>query len=168
MDLHGRVPDRSREPRYLRTTLRSAAGPHRRESEECRKVLTPLDQARFARGTVTEAGTSDPDTLPMTMRCSPSSESKPTATEYYRAAPCSVERRKADASEEIASRTRCRDFEQFRPLFEQAQREIEEGIRIDTTLRAQRPRSNPVGSSSWGGRRRTSHRWGRVFTQEVR
>ena len=47
------------------------------------------------------------------------------------------------AAEDIADRTRCDDFEQFQPLFEQAERELKSGLR--KTLRFGRDTSIDVG-----------------------
>ncbi len=38
-------------------------------------------------------------------------------------------------AEEIANRTKCEDFERFKPLFEKMQRELKDGVRISQQFR---------------------------------
>ena len=68
-------------------------------------------------------------------------------------------------AEEIASRTKCEAFEQFRPLFEQAQREIEEGIRIARPFE-RKAEIEPGRFFIVGGQKAYVASMGRVFTQE--
>ena len=49
--------------------------------------------------------------------------------EHHRASPCADRRLKSRHAETIASRRKCQDFETFRLLFEQVQRELDKDIR---------------------------------------
>ena len=94
-----------------------------RESEECRAVLEPLD----SRGLLTEADTSltleaDDETLLDSLGID-ASENDVTQLTHVRS------RSEIKAAEEIAQRTSCQDFDQFKPIFEQVQRDLETGAR---------------------------------------
>ena len=69
------------------------------------------------------------------------------------------------AAEEIASRTRCEDFEPFRSLFEQVQKEIDAGIR-DTRPFERKAEIEPGRFFVVGGQKAYVAEMGEVFTQE--
>lgn len=97
-----------------------------RALEECRSLLAPLDHQGLLSGEEIGAGpsaetTSDDELL---------AELKETKT----ASPITElqhVRKSADkrAAEQIADRTVCKDFEQFKPLFERVKRELKSGAR---------------------------------------
>lgn len=98
-----------------------------RESEECRAVLEPLD----SRGLLaSEADTSlileadlDDETLLNYLGIDTASENDVTQLTHVRS------RSEIKAAEEIAQRTPCQDFNQFKPIFDQVQHDVETGAR---------------------------------------
>ena len=98
-----------------------------RELEECRALVTPLDHEQLLERGPSEAASPsgdvmDDDALLAALGIEPSA---PAITEL-RHVRSSAEKRAAD---EVATRQRCEDFETFRPLFEQVQKELDAGIR---------------------------------------
>ncbi|MDE2928133.1 MAG: GIY-YIG nuclease family protein [Acidobacteriota bacterium] len=161
MDLNGRAPDRAAS-RDTFERLYAVRLDRIVESEECRKVLTRLDRHGLLRE---GAGSGDkaPDTLDDDALLSELGiEAAATGITELRHVRSSAEKRVA---EEIASRTKCRDYEQFRPLFEQAQREIEEGIRITRPFE-RKAEIEPGRFFVVGGQKAYVASMGRVFTQK--
>ena len=132
-DLHGRAPDQGAS-RDVFERLYAVRLDRMSRMEECRKLLAPLDRQGLLRDSDgTENGVldaADDEALLAQLGV----EAAPTEITELRHVRSSAEKRMA---EEIANRTPCEDFEQFRPLFEQAQREIDEGSSRNATLRAQ-------------------------------
>ena len=130
--------------------------------EECRKLLAPLDRQGLLRDSDgTENGVldaADDEALLAQLGV----EAAPTEITELRHVRSSAEKRMA---EEIANRTPCEDFEQFRPLFEQAQREIDEGSR--ETRPFERKAEIEAGRFFVvGGQKAYVAEMGPVFTQE--
>lgn len=105
-----------------------------RESEECRAILAPID----SRGLLTQAATDplvpeadelDDEALLASLGVEADSGDDITQLTYVRS------RQEIKAAEEIAQRTPCPDFKQFKPLFKQVQQDLESGVR--KTLRYQ-------------------------------
>ena len=69
------------------------------------------------------------------------------------------------AAEETASRTRCEDFERFRPLFEQVQKDIDIGFR-DTRPFERKAEIEPGRFFVLGGQKAYVAEMGRIFTQD--
>jgi hypothetical protein len=96
-----------------------------RESEECRTVLAPLD----SRGLLTAIADTGPvaalddEALLDSLGINAASESDVTRLTHVRS------RSEIKAAEEIAQRTSCQDFDQFKPVFDQVQRDLETGTR---------------------------------------
>ena len=106
-----------------------------REQEECRTLVTPLDHQQLLEGGQTEAAAPpqnamDDDALLAALGVEANA---PDITEL-RHVRSSAEKRTA---EEVATRQKCEDFETFRPLFEQIQRELDAGHSRDPTPRSQ-------------------------------
>ena len=161
VDLHGRAPDQAAS-RDTFERLYAVRLDRIVESEECRKVLTPLDRQGLLRdgdGSGNKVSdTWDDDALLTELGI----EAAATDITELRHVRSSAEKRVA---EEIASRTKCEAFEQFRPLFEQAQREIEEGIRIARPFE-RKAEIEPGRFFIVGGQKAYVASMGRVFTQE--
>ena len=125
VDLHGRTPQHG-EDRGPFEQLYAVRLARIREQEECRALLAPIDrQALLAIGTESELtlpDDMDDDALLAELGIE---ANEPDITELRHVRP-TAERRAAEA---IASRRKCQDFETFRPLFEQVQRELDKGIR---------------------------------------
>ncbi|MCY4586620.1 MAG: GIY-YIG nuclease family protein [Bryobacterales bacterium] len=125
VETHGRTPQHG-EDRGTFERLYAVRLDRIREQEECRALLKPIDrQALLTGGTETELtlpDDMDDDELLVELGI----EAKaPDITELRHVRPTAEKR----AAEAIASRRKCRDFETFRPLFEQVQKELDKGIR---------------------------------------
>lgn len=97
-----------------------------REQDECRVLVTPFDHQRLLAGEViapeSAADELDDDALLAELGVEAETAS---ITELRHVRPRAEKR----AAEEIANRERCEDFETFRPLFEQIQKDLDAGIR---------------------------------------
>lgn len=97
-----------------------------RELAECRALLEPLDRQGLLAGAapvpVAAATDLDDDALLAELGVDVA-KSDIAELRHVRSA---AEKR---AAEEIANREKCEDFDQFRPLFEQVQRELASGLR---------------------------------------
>ena len=97
-----------------------------REQEECRALVTPLDHQQILEPRA-EAASPSPDAMDddALLAALGIEASAPDIAEL-RHVRSSAEKRAAD---EVATRRKCEDFETFRPLFEQIQKELNAGIR---------------------------------------
>lgn len=98
-----------------------------RESEECRAVLEPLD-SRGLLDAETDAGPIAKDDLTdeallASLGVDASSENDVTLLAHVRS------RSEIKAAEEVAQRTPCQDFDEFKPIFNQVQRDLDTGAR---------------------------------------
>ncbi|PSB26181.1 hypothetical protein C7B69_11860 [filamentous cyanobacterium Phorm 46] len=97
-----------------------------RESEECRAVLKPLD-SRGLLDAIDDANltTESPvdEALLAALGVEVAADNDVTQLVNVRS------RQEIKAAEEIAQRTPCQDFEQFKPIFDQVQRELKSGLR---------------------------------------
>jgi hypothetical protein len=98
-----------------------------RESEECREVLRSLDSrglldAEADTSLTTEADLTD-EALLASLGIDANSENDITQLTHVRS------RSEIKAAEEIAQRTPCQDFDEFKPIFEKVQRQLEIGER---------------------------------------
>jgi uncharacterized protein YfbU (UPF0304 family) len=122
---HGRLPQHG-EDRDIFERLYAVRLDRLRESEECRAVLRPLD----ARGlldaetyhSLTPEELTD-EALLASLGVDAAAENDVTQLTYVRS------RQEIKAAEEIAQRTPCLDFEQFKPIFDNVQRELATGER---------------------------------------
>jgi hypothetical protein len=134
---HGRLPEYG-EDRDIFERLYAVRLDQIRESSECRGVLKGMD----TRGLLNQAASEDTDTGEGTLSDEElleflgaragSGDDVTTlvhvrSREEIEAAGLGDPRR--TQAEEIARRTPCKDFEQFKPVFEQVQRELESGER---------------------------------------
>lgn len=98
-----------------------------RELDECRELLTDLDKHGLLTGCQTEEQDStadiDDDDLLAELGVEPTNDDD---IRVLRHVPSAEERR---AAEEIANRTKCADFDKFKPVFEQVERDLAEGLR---------------------------------------
>jgi len=124
-DEHGRAPQHG-EDKDIFERLYAVRLDRLRALEECRAVLAPFDH----QGLLTGAGTepvSPPDSIDedelLAELQGADGESDITNLRHVRAA---EEKR---AAEEIANRTKCEDFEKFKPLFAGVQSELNSGAR---------------------------------------
>ena len=124
---HGRLPEHGEE-RDIFERLYAVRLDRLRESLECREVLKDLDPRGLLRGDKdsnparTEDDLSDEELL-ATLGIEPSEGGDVTQLVHVRS------RDEIKAAEEIAQRTPCADFDQFKPLFEKVQQDLEAGER---------------------------------------
>lgn len=130
--------------------------------DECLKVLTPLDRSNLLSG---RGGTEDElpddlddDELLAELGLNPE-KADITKLRHVRS---SAEKR---AAEEVASRTKCKDFDQFRPLFEKVQLEVSAGIR-ETRKCERKAEIAPRRFFIVGGLKAYVAEMGPVFTQQ--
>jgi hypothetical protein len=98
-----------------------------RESAECRAVLKPLD-SRGLLDVQTDTSLNpeaeiDDETLLISLGIDPTSDRDVTQLTHVRS------RQEIKAAEEIAQRTPCQDFDRFKPIFDQVQRDLKKGAR---------------------------------------
>jgi hypothetical protein len=124
-ETHGRAPQHG-EDYDIFERLYAVRLDRLRALEECRSLLAPLDH----QGLLTGAGVvsaapveaMDEDELLAELEGA-AGASDITALRHVRT---SADKR---AAEEIANRQRCEDFDRFKPLFQQVQQDVENGIR---------------------------------------
>ena len=131
-----------------------------RELEECRSVLKQLDHQGLLAGAEAVSAVSaemmDEDELLAELAGAAGASD---ITELHHVRP-SAEKR---AAEEIANRQRCGDFDRFKPLFQQLQKEIESGVRETRPFELKAE----IRPGSWfivGGQKAYVAQMGEVFT----
>lgn len=122
---HGRAPEHG-ENRDIFERLYAARLDRIRESPECREVLKDFDvRGLLAPGN--DAGPDqdepDDDALLASLGVEPNQPDDVTQLVHVRS------REEIKAAEEIAQRSPCDDFAEFKPIFEKVQRELEAGQR---------------------------------------
>lgn len=98
-----------------------------RKLEECRNILQDLDHQGLLEGSSGKAETPlddmDDDELLSQLGVSSPSNGDVTQLRHVKS------RAEVRAAEEIANRTRCEDFDAFKPIFEAVQKELKNGVR---------------------------------------
>lgn len=97
-----------------------------REQDDCRALLSPLDRQDLLSHAPQAAAPPPDDMDDDALLAALGAESGADDIGELRHVRSSAEKR---AAEEIAARRPCEDFESFRPLFEQVQRDLESGLR---------------------------------------
>ena len=120
---HGRLPQHG-EDCDIFERLYAVRLDRLRESEECRAVLQPLDSRGLldAETDTTEENFTD-EALLASLGFDAASENDVTQLTHVRS------RSEIKAAEEIAQRTPCQDFDEFQPIFEKVQRQLQSGER---------------------------------------
>ena len=120
---HGRLPQHG-EDCDIFERLYAVRLDRLRESEECRAVLQPLDSRGLldAETDTTEENFTD-EALLDSLGIDVASENDVTQLTHVRS------RSEIKAAEEIAQRTPCQDFDEFKPIFEKVQRQLKTGER---------------------------------------
>lgn len=125
VDQHGRAP-RHGEDRDIFERLYAVRLDRLRELPDCRAVIEPLDRQGLLAGTapasVADADELDDDALLAELGVAPENE----GIAELRHVRSSAEKR---AAEEIANRTKCEDFEKFKPFFNQVKKDLDAGVR---------------------------------------
>lgn len=126
VDEHGRAPQHGEE-RDIFERIYAVRLDRIREQEECTTLLVEFDRQGLLPGdlasSVHVADDLDDDELLAQLGVNDEPQSALTELRHVRTA---EERREA---EEIANRERCPDFDRFKPLFVQVQKDLDEGIR---------------------------------------
>jgi hypothetical protein len=124
VDTHGHAPHHG-EDRDIFERLYAVRLDRLRGLQECRTLLAPLDNQGLLSGGVTAVAAPmivDDDELLAELK----EAAGPGSITELRHVRKSADKR---AAEEIANRSICEDFETFKPLFEQVQRELKSGVR---------------------------------------
>ena len=161
VDRHGRAPEPG-EDRDFFERLYAARLDRIRERDECRTILAPVDRQKILSGGVGVARPLPDDVDDDALLAELGVQATTRDMTELRHVRSSAEKQ---ASEEIASRTRCQDFERFRPLFDQVQKEIDAGIR-DTRPFERKAEIEPGRFFVVGGQKAYVAEMGPVFTQE--
>ena len=130
-DEQGRAPQHGEE-RDIFERLYAVRLDRLRASEDCRALLASLDRQGLLTGGEIAAPVSaddmDADAL-MAELAGAAGDTEITDLRHVRSA---AEKRAAD---EVANREPCRDFEKFKPLFDQVQSDVNAGVRITRQIR---------------------------------
>ncbi|MCC6277274.1 MAG: GIY-YIG nuclease family protein [Oligoflexia bacterium] len=126
VELNGHPPEHG-ENKDIFERIYAARLDRIRASEECRNVLVGKDRFNLLQGYEAEpddqADEMDDESLLAELGAIPSAESDITKLKHVRT------RAEVRAAEEMARRTPCVDFDKFKPLFTQVQKDIAEGER---------------------------------------
>lgn len=126
VEQHGRLPQHG-EQRDIFERLYAVRLDRLRESEECRSVLMSLDsRGLLDMGASSHLSLSEElsdEALLASLGVETDAEDDITQLKYVRS------RNEIKAAEEIAQRNPCKDFDQFKPIFEAVQRELATGER---------------------------------------
>lgn len=158
---HGRVPQHG-EDQDIFERLYAVRLDRMRALEECRTILMPLDHQGLLAGTessVTSAAKEMGDDELLAELEGAEGAGDLTELRHVRK---SVEKR---AAEEVANRDRCEDFDRFKPLFVQLQKELETGVRETRPFELKAE----IRPGSWfivGGQKAYVADMGEVFTND--
>lgn len=97
-----------------------------REQAECRELCLPLDRQGLLQASLDHLTAPDEDLDDDALLAELGIEAEAPAITKLRHVRSSAERKAAD---EVANREACADFDKFKPLFEQVQRELDTGMR---------------------------------------
>lgn len=131
VEQHGRPPQHG-EDRDIFERLYAVRLDRLRALEDCRAILEPLDhQGLLRRGegnVISSVETMNEDEMMAELE-GVEGVSSITELRHVRA---NAERR---AAEEVANREVCKEFEKFKPMFDQVTKDLEAGLRITRTIR---------------------------------
>jgi hypothetical protein len=126
VDEHGHVPQHG-EDRDIFERLYAVRLDRLRALEECRSLLESLDRQELLNVGKLEPVKADVDEMDDdTLLAELGVDSSRDAIAELRHVRSAAEKR---AAEEIANRTKCEDFEEFKPLFDQVKKELDMGVR---------------------------------------
>ncbi|WP_273147520.1 GIY-YIG nuclease family protein [Oceanicaulis alexandrii] len=128
---HGRAPQHG-ERNDIFERMYAVRLDRLRQLEECRTLLEPLDHQGLLGEAQTPAVTFDEDIDDDALLEQLGIETETAGITELKHVRSSAEKR---AAEEVANRERCEDFETFKPLFEQVQAELKDGVRQSRTIR---------------------------------
>ena len=122
---HGHAP-RHGESRDIFERIYATRLDQLRAQEDCRAVLEPLDRQGLLAGNETHALAPDDDMDTDALLAELEGAIGTSEIANLRHVRTNAEKR---AAEEIANREKCEDFDEFKPLLEQAKRELKDGVR---------------------------------------
>lgn len=128
---HGRAPQHG-ERNDIFERMYAVRLDRLRQLEECRTLLEPLDHQGLLGEAQAPAVTFDEDIDDDALLEQLGIETETAGITELKHVRSSAEKR---AAEEVANRERCEDFETFKPLFEQVQAELKDGVRQSRTIR---------------------------------
>ena len=124
-DEHGRAPIHG-ESRDIFERLYAVRLERLRSLDEFHEILAPLDEHKLLEGKIDASSSNDAavdtDALLNELKDVDVSADITKLTHV-------VSREERRAAEEVANRERCADFDKFEPLFEQVQKELDQGVR---------------------------------------
>ena len=134
-----------------------------RKQEECRSILLDLDHQGLLEGSSEQADVplDDIDDDELLSQLGVSAPSDGDVTQLRHVKP----RAEVRAAEEVASRTRCEDFDSFKPLFETVQKELESGARETRTFEL-KAEIRPGNFFIVGGQKAYVAEMGEVFSND--
>lgn len=131
-DEHGRAPQHG-EQRDIFERLYAVRLDRLRELEECRELLADMDNHGLldasSHASIAAPEQLDDEALLAELGVEAGGEDDITQLRHVQT------REERRAAEEIANRTKCEDFEKFKPLFDRVNADIETGIRVTRQIR---------------------------------
>lgn len=128
---HGRAPQHG-EGNDIFERMYAVRLDRLRQLEECRVLLEPLDHQGLLGNDQAPAASVEENIDDDALLEQLGIEAETADITQLKHVRSSAEKR---AAEEIANRERCGDFENFKPLFEQVQAELKDGVRQSRTIR---------------------------------
>ena len=122
---HGRAPLHGEE-RDIFERIYAVRLDRLRELEECRTLLEPLDHQGLLDASRTDLAIESDDLDDSELLAQLGVAAKPGAINQLQHVRSSAEKRMA---EDIANRQKCPDFDKFKPMFGQVQKELDSGLR---------------------------------------
>ena len=161
VERYGRAPEHG-EDRDIFERLYAVRLDRIRKEEECCALLAPIDRQELLTGetvtTLSLPDNMDDDALLAELGV----EAEAADITELRHVRSTAEKR---AAEEVATRRKCEDFETFRPLFEQIQKELDMGIR-ETRPVELKAEIKPGRFFIVGGQKAYVAEMGKLFTQQ--
>lgn len=125
-ETHGRAPQHG-EDRDIFERLYAVRLDRLRALEECRSLLAPLDHQQLLAGAETDSTALSESMDDEELLAELEGAAGTSNIRDLRHVRTSADKR---AAEEIATRQRCEDFDKFKPLLEQVQKELDAGLRV--------------------------------------
>ena len=161
VETHGRAPQHG-ESRDIFERIYAVRLDRIRKQEECCGLIAPIDRQALLTGE-TATALSLPDNMDDdALLAELGIEAEAADITELRHVRSTAEKR---AAEEIATRRKCEDFETFRPLFEQVQKELDMGIR-ETRPVELKAEIKPGRFFIVGGQKAYVAEMGKLFTQQ--
>lgn len=125
VDQHGRAPQHG-EDREIFERLYAVRLDRLRDQPDCRALIEPLDRQGLLTGEDRAPEPADEDLDDDALLAELGIDAEEGGISDLRHVRSAADKR---AAEEIANRTKCEDFDKFKPIFEKVQRELGDGIR---------------------------------------